>query len=402
MTTVKEKLNKKVILQAIGILCISFLLMGASAVTASLQLIGKMFPDIPYSSITLIETSPALASIPFCILSGLMAGKKVSFRKLAIIGMAGFSIFGAVPFFLTNFTALLICRLLLGACMGILFPLSNALMILSLPQKIVSTMVGLNLVIQNIGILVLQNVAGALVKISTPYIWLCYLICFIPFIIMILFLKNPATAAVAPSEGSTVKTKMPGIVWPLGILLLLFCMFFMVSSSGLSQIVIDDGIGTVDDVTLIFNVNIIVSLILGLVFGVIYMFTKKLTVYIGFALSIIGMGILGFGFSIPVLIICSILLAIGYVLCYSSFVMEINASVPQEAIAKGTAVLASLANLGVAFSSTWYKLVQDFFQIPSMRIVMYISAGGLILTGIIHLILQKTLNRAIEKNSARN
>jgi len=405
MESSKKTADKKDIRQAIGILCLAFLLMCTTAITASLQLIGKMFPDVPYSTITLLETCPAFAGIPFCILSGLIAGKKVSFRTLSIIGMLGYIAFGALPFFMSSFTAILICRLLLGACMGLMLPLGNALMILTLPTKLISTMVGLNLVIQNIGILILQNVANALVKISTPCVWLCYLIGIVPFIGILFCLKNPAAkdAESAPESESTVKApkvRLPGIVWPLGILLLMFCMFFMVSSSGMSQIVIDDGIGTVDDVTRLFNINTIISLIIGIAFGFIFRFTKKFTVYLGFILSISGLAIIGFAVDLNVLTICTFLLAAGYTLCNSGFMMECNATIPPAAIATGTSILASLSSLGVSFASNWYKLVQDIFQIQSMRIVMYISSGGLVLVAILHLILQRSLNKAGEKNQS--
>lgn len=401
----KKTADKKDVRQAVGILCLGFLLMCTGAITASLQLIGKMFPDVPYASITLLETCPAFAGIPFCILSGLLAGKKVSFRTLSIIGMLGYIIFGALPFFMSSFTAILICRLLLGACMGIMLPLGNSLMILTLPEKIVSTMVGLNLVIQNIGILVLQNVANALVKISTPCVWLCYLIGIIPFIGILFCLKDPVAKDTEPvqensSTTETPKVRMPGIIWPLGILLLLFCMFFMASSSGMSQIVIEDGIGTVDDVTRLFNINTIIGLVIGMAFGFIFKFTKKFTVYLGFIFSIIGLAIMGFAIDLKVLTLCTFFLATGFTLCNSAFIMECNVTIPPAAIAAGTSIIASFSSLGVSFASNWYKLVQDIFQIQSMRIVMYISSGGLVLVTILHLILQRPLNKAAEKNLA--
>lgn len=99
-------------LQSISLLAIFFTSMGVATVSPAMAKLAAQFPSNNYA---LISTLPTLFIVPTTLWAGAVAGKKIRYRTISLVGIFLFLIGGIAPFFLTeSFTVLLICRAVLA------------------------------------------------------------------------------------------------------------------------------------------------------------------------------------------------------------------------------------------------------------------------------------------------
>lgn len=97
-------------LQSISLLAIFFTSMGVATVSPAMAKLAAQFPSNNYA---LISTLPTLFIVPTTLWAGAVAGKKIRYRTISLVGILLFLIGGIAPFFLTeSFTVLfgLPCR----------------------------------------------------------------------------------------------------------------------------------------------------------------------------------------------------------------------------------------------------------------------------------------------------
>ena len=89
------------------------ILMGAAAVAPALNYIGQEFGIDDGSMTALIIALPALSVAVFGFLMGFLADR-FGKAKILLLSLIIFTAMGVLPFFLHDFTQILICRFLLG------------------------------------------------------------------------------------------------------------------------------------------------------------------------------------------------------------------------------------------------------------------------------------------------
>ena len=75
----------------IGIIVIVF------ANTAALADIASVFPDVPYSIITLVNNIPNLCAVVFTVVAGILVNRKITLRNMLLIGIGCHCIGGILP-----------------------------------------------------------------------------------------------------------------------------------------------------------------------------------------------------------------------------------------------------------------------------------------------------------------
>ena len=126
-------------LQSISLLAIFFTSMGVATVSPAM---AKLAAQFPLNNYALISTLPTLFIVPTTLWAGAVAGKKIRYRTISLVGILLFLIGGIAPFFLTeSFTVLLICRAVFGIGVGLRASLGVCYAVLS--RKRTSRYVGL-------------------------------------------------------------------------------------------------------------------------------------------------------------------------------------------------------------------------------------------------------------------
>lgn len=149
-------------LQSISLLAIFFTSMGVATVSPAMAKLAAQFPSNNYA---LISTLPTLFIVPTTLWAGAVAGKKIRYRTISLVGILLFLIGGIAPFFLTeSFTVLLVCRAVFGIGVGLRASLGNALVMQYYTGKEQADMLGYGNLISNFGGVLLQMVAGSLAE----------------------------------------------------------------------------------------------------------------------------------------------------------------------------------------------------------------------------------------------
>src|SRR5699024_1423311 len=96
------------------------------AISPALGLIAKAFPDASPTMIKLILTAPSIIIIPFSFLSSYLTSKMTK-RTIILIGLIIYLIGGVEPQFVYSVDMLRRLRLLLGAVVALVMPVSMSM-----------------------------------------------------------------------------------------------------------------------------------------------------------------------------------------------------------------------------------------------------------------------------------
>ena len=175
----------------------------------------NLYPDIPYGTVLLLSTISSLLMIPGSLSAGAVLGKQVRFRTMAIVSLGGIVIAGVLPYFITNFTAVLIFRAVTGFCIGLGFPLQSTLALKLFDDNERPGVLGKATVAMSVGAILYMLISGAVCDINTSLVWLVHGIILIPFILVILFLKEPEQMEEEPDnvakQSKSSGEKLPGM-----------------------------------------------------------------------------------------------------------------------------------------------------------------------------------------------
>src|SRR5690625_2841205 len=144
--------------------------MAGAAISPALGLIAKAFPDASPTMIKLILTAPSIMIIPFSFLSSYLTSKLTK-RTIIMIGLVIYLIGGIGPQFVPTIELLLALRLILGAGVGLVMPLSMSLINDYYTGKERTQMMGYNSAFSNFGGIVTMLLAGWLATFGwrTPF-----------------------------------------------------------------------------------------------------------------------------------------------------------------------------------------------------------------------------------------
>jgi MFS family permease len=376
-------MNKNKPLMIFAILAFSFLIMGVGITSPALASIGKAFPNIDFSVIMLIATLPVLVTVPFSLLAGKLAGNRITFRSLVIIGIILFIIGGTAPYFISSFTGVLIMRGVLGIGLGLLYPIPAALIMNLFEGTARENLMGFNGVIQNIGGIVLQLLGGVLCAVNWRNTFLAYLLAIIPLIIVIFLLPEPPNIKKAKNE----KIKIPTAVYVWSIIILGYTILLYPMLTGMSSLVINNNLGTAAAAAVVLTMFTVGGMISGAVFGKVYRIATRFTFAIGLIIHAIGYIFLICGNSLMAFTIGSTIVGIGYILGFTAILMSVGTLVTPSATTFAMSLVMAFMSIGGFISGFFFSYIERIFNITSMRFPFTLGAICLGIYSIIHILL---------------
>ncbi|AKA69378.1 MFS transporter [Clostridium scatologenes] len=353
----------------LSILSIGFLVMATGATSPALASIAEAYPNIPFSIIVLIATIPVLLLVPFSLISGKLAGTIVSFKNLTIIGVTLFLIGGVGPYFFNNFTLILIMRGIFGAGLGIISPLGNALILNLFEAKEAENLMGMGVVVGNIGGIAFQLLGGIFCAINWRFTFLTYLLGAVPLIIVILFFpKLPLTA-----KAGNIKVKVPAIayIWSTIYAILMLLVYPMLT--GMSSLVLSNHYGTSAGAGIALTMFTIGGMIAGAVFGIVFRKLARFTIPVGVILTTIGFIFFVYGTNLTFFIIGATIVGIGFNLTGTAIMMRVGRSVPSEQTAFAMSIVMAFMSLGGFISGFVFAFIEKTFSITSLRFPFMLS-----------------------------
>ena len=206
----------------VAIMSIALMAMGFGTITPAMQSIVEAYPQVPYTTIIYASTLPTLTLLPASLITGVVAGKKVKFKTLALWGSALFVLSGCAPAVInSNFSYVLISRAIFGISLGMIAPLGNAIIFGIYEGDKRASLVGTGTLVMNLGGIILQMLGGTLAGIQWNYCFWGHALGIVSFIIIFLFLPEPPKAKESLNEEqnkSGKKEKLSRKVWVISIL----------------------------------------------------------------------------------------------------------------------------------------------------------------------------------------
>ncbi|TGE36229.1 MFS transporter [Desulfosporosinus fructosivorans] len=369
--------DKRQSLVLLAIFSLGFLAMGIGTITPAIASIGAAFPAISFSTLLLVSTVPALISIPVSILAGSVAGKSVKYRTLVLFATFVFSIGGVVPYFLHDFTQILISRALFGLGLGLIMPLNSALIFNLVPPDKQASVMGINSVVMNIGGIVLQLLGGVLAAVSWNYSFLAHALGIITFIIVLIFLPEPQQAEMAAGADGAApeKLKMPASVFGWCILFGILTILDYPSLTNMSSVLLTiKANAAVAGVVLMFMT--VGGMVAGAVFGKVFQKVGRQTLNIGLVFFTVSQVLFSFSQSVSLFIIGEACLGVGLTLCMSSIMMLAGASVHPSQTPMAMSIIVSGMSLGGFLSGYFYAAIMEPLHITTLRFQYYFGTGG--------------------------
>lgn len=183
--------------------------MAGAAISPALGLIAKAFPEASETMIKLILTAPSIMIIPFSFLSSYLTSKLTK-RTIIMIGLAIYLIGGVGAQLMSTIESLLAFRLLLGAGVGLVMPLSMSLINDYFTGAERTKMMGYNSAFSNIGGILTMLLAGWLATFGWRIPFNVYFLGLFIFVMIFFFLPKGEVQQPLQQE---VKRKVPLAVY---------------------------------------------------------------------------------------------------------------------------------------------------------------------------------------------
>ncbi len=342
---------------AIALMSIFFITTGAGIVAPALQSIMVAFPGVPITTVLLILTLPTLIIIPSAIISGMLAGSKLKYKTLAVIGILLFVIGGIAPVFThSDIMVIIIERAVFGVGMGILFPLGNALVLGLYGGQKRAKMLGLGTMMLNIGGIVLQFLGGLFAGIKWYYCFYPHLFGILSLIMVIFFLPEPAKAPETEGE-SKAKVKVPGKIWLIVLIFGIISTLFFPLQSNISIYLSITGLGDATMSGIVLSFLTIGGALGGAIFSSLFKLTKRFIVAIDILCMAAGIAIVLYGGNIILVIIGTLLAGAGLFGLFTAILMIIGMIVRAPAIAISASLLMAGMNFFIFLSTPWVGII---------------------------------------------
>ncbi|MBC3797328.1 MFS transporter [Acetobacterium tundrae] len=270
------------------IMALAFFGMGVGTITPALNAIFVQFNTLPITTLLLVSTLPSLLVIPATIVAGSVAGSKVKYKTLAILGMTLFVLGGVAPYFATDFTVILIERAVFGIGLGIMSPLANSLVMGLYEGDKLATMTGIVTLAMNIGGMILQYMGGYFASIGWNYSFLPHGLGIISLIMVIFFLPEPAQAPVTVQTELVPKEKLPLKVWITVLVYGIFTLTIYPMLVNMSTLIVNRGLGTTATAGIVLAIFTIGGMLAGSVFGKLFKISNRFVLALGFAIAVAG------------------------------------------------------------------------------------------------------------------
>ena len=372
-----------------------------------LATVSQSFPDIPYTTVVYLTTAPKIIIIPFALLSGYLAGRKVSFRALSLIGFACIAAFGVLPIFLDNFWAILASRLVLGVGLGIQAPLGPALIMrYVLDDGKRAAALGVGNAVLNASSIGTGLLAGFLADVDWHLAFLLYALMLIPFLLVLIWLKEPPRTVAPAKEDppNAMKATRSGLremlaggalskVLVLFVLMMTINVLMQVYPFNLSRLVQELGIGSSALSGALLTFFTVGCLLGSLAFGLLH----KIAGYYSLCVSVLFAAA---GCFIGVCAQTAIGLAVGLAIsgmafnfCIVGIQNEIGAACPREYVSFASALFMSFENMGSFIMGFYVAFIMTTLGFGTPKAAMVVSVVlFLVLAAVLFLMRKRSLS----------
>lgn len=316
--------------------------MAGAAISPALGLIAKAFPDASPTMIKLILTAPSIMIIPFSFLSSYLTSKLTK-RTILMIGLGIYLVGGIGPQFVPTIELLLLFRLILGAGVGLVMPLSMTLINDYFEGKERTKMMGYNSAFSNLGGILTMLLAGWLATFGWRVPFNVYFLGLFIFILIFFFLPK---GEVQQPRSKEQKSRLPLAVFGYALAMGGIMLAYYSIATNIAIYLEQSELGGATLAGTVVSFTTVGGMITSLLLVQIESAFKKFVIPV----MLLGMGVafllLTFTYSVPLILVSVCLVGFGQGSLFPILVLKALDRVPFHQADQTIAVTSSFTFLG--------------------------------------------------------
>ena len=315
-------MKKSNILEIIGILSLSLILLSSFAVSSCLPDMLQLFPDHDRASVEFLISSPSISMVFMIALTPFLT-RYLHERLIITVGLLLCGICGTIPFFTHSYSVFSISRILMGVGIGLL----NAKAVSLIGERFTGTLrlklQGIRCSMETIGQAVMFFVVGQLLRFGWNYAFLIYGIALVILCMYWAFVPTipKQKASMASSEASdhtgTINRKSVFVIVTNFLLGMILVSSAVIMSLRLTSYVVESNLGTAVDGANILSLSVFAGFLGGLIFGKLMQKFGRHVLPLSLLFMAAGMTAIGSGSS---------LIMVGFGACVCNFFITIGTS----------------------------------------------------------------------------
>lgn len=362
--------------------------MAGAAISPALGLIAANFPDADPILIKLVLTIPSVMIIPFSFLSSYLT-KKISKRSIVLLGLAIYVVSGVGAQFSNTIEILLASRLVLGAGVGLLMPLSFTLISDHFQGKEQAKMMGYNTAFSNVGGIVTMLLAGYLASFNWRVPFNVYWMGLGIFILVFLYL--PKNEPLKPKRGEA-KAKMPFSVYGIALAACGLMLAYYAVATNMALYLVQSKLGSSQTAGLVMSFTTIGGMFTSLALVRLQDLFRSFLMAAGILSMGVAFAILAFTHSIPVILISVCMVGFGQGVIFPLINIKVLGSIDRSLSDRVISIVSSMIYVGQFLSPVILDSISKIAGKPEIRFQYSVLSVCLIIS-VIAMVVVKLVKR---------
>ena len=363
-----------------AILSVSLLtIMAPTAVSPALAAIKEAFQGISETEAKLVLTLPTLM-MPL----GLVAAKlteRFDKKKILLVGMFLFLVFGVGGGFVDDFKVLIAMRVMFGVGIGIMTPLSTSLIfdfVSDTNRR--NKMMGYQGAVNQLGGLIFMALSGVLANISWRYSFLCYAFVVVSILMTLMFMPSiPPMKKQAAATGK--KEPFDWKIYPLAFFAMMIFVCFFVVNTDLALFMVHENLGDAQDCGFALSVMRIPAIFAGIMLGWLMKNLKDWTVTIATLFMAAGYFVIAEAQSYNMIMTGCLIIGIGGGVSIPPLFTFVPRIVTPRQRTLGVAIVSMVAQLGQFVSPFYTNLFGTGTDSESLRMRFIVATVTTVVIG---------------------
>ena len=375
-----------------SILSVSLLtIMAPTAISPALAAIREAFPQISATQAKLVLTLPTLIMMPLGLYSARLTAR-IDKKKLLLVGMTLFLVFGVAGGFVNDFRLLLLMRVLFGIGLGIMTPLSTSLIFDFAPDPgRRSKLLGIQGASNQLGGLVFMSLSGVLANISWRYSFLCYAFVIVSIVLTTFFLPSIPPLQPKESAAGSGKQRLDKKLFILAFFAMMIFACYFVINTDLALFMDVEGIGDAEECGYALSLMRIPAILAGVMLACIMRKLNAWTMSFASVIMAAGYLIIAASHSYGILMVGCLIVGLGGGFALPPISLFLPRIVTPRQRTLGVAIIMSVAQLGQFISPLYTDLFVNSADPESSRMRFVVSAITTIVIGLMILAFARTL-----------
>lgn len=387
-------MKKSNILEIIGILSLSLILLSSFAISSCLPDLLQLFPDHDRSSVEFLISAPSVSMVCMIALTPFLA-RCLSERVIVTLGLLLCGVCGIIPFFIHSYSVIAASRILMGIGIGLL----NAKAVSMIGERFTGTLrlklQGIRCSMETIGQAVMFFVVGQLLRFGWNYVFLIYSLTFVVLLMYLIFVPEKSKTEVSKDNPISSQKNSVKIDKNEGLIILLNAVLGMILVSSavlmslrLSSYMVESGIGTAVDGANILSLSVFAGFIGGLFFGKLMQIFGRLVLPLSLLFMAGGMAAISCGSSLIFVgigaCVCNLFITIGTSYMFNA----LSEQLPVDVLNTANSIALIGCNLGSCTISFILKAIGLFnpnlsFAYMCYAIMLFVLSAGFFLKSIL-------------------